>query len=287
MKDNNISNEDYKKPLIEIDNEIIEMSKNAKIISSLKEDIDQLITNNSSLNNDNDISLIKEKYNKIKNQIQKFMNKKKFIYNFIDNEKLNKKNNNNNIIIIGNEEEENEKLLEEKNNYESIKEKINKMQNGIITISNNLDKKLSSLNFLDKKRNLFEEIQKNDIENNNDNNNIYNNKVQIKSSILNIKAQQYNEETKALEETNRLIEQIKRDTNEMKLISNSQGNTINNLKYEHDYIGLNITKGIDQLNERKNSNQSNNSTLKNIVLFLILIIIISGCLLYYKFKYKK
>ena len=161
------------------------------------------------------------------------------------------------------------------------------MQNGIITISNNLDKKLSSLNFLDKKRNLFEEIQKNDIENNNDNNNIYNNKVQIKSSILNIKAQQYNEETKALEETNRLIEQIKRDTNEMKLISNSQGNTINNLKYEHDYIGLNITKGIDQLNERKNSNQSDNSTLKNIVLFLILIIIISGCLLYYKFKYKK
>ena len=73
----------------------------------------------------------------------------------------------------------------------------------------------------------------------------------------------------------------------MKLISNSQGNTINNLKYEHDYIGLNITKGIDQLNERKNSNQSDNSTLKNIVLFLILIIIISGCLLYYKFKYKK
>ena len=91
MKDNNISNEDYKKPLIEIDNEIIEMTKNAKIINTLKEDIDQLITNNSSLNNDGDISLIKEKYNKIKNQIQKFMNKKKFIYNFIDNEKLNKK----------------------------------------------------------------------------------------------------------------------------------------------------------------------------------------------------
>ena len=77
MKDNNISNEDYKKPLIEKNNEIKEMSKNAKIINSLKEDIDQLITNNSSLNNDDNISLIKEKYNKIKNQIQKFMNKKK------------------------------------------------------------------------------------------------------------------------------------------------------------------------------------------------------------------
>jgi len=285
MKDNNITNDDYKKPLIEIDNEIIEMSKNVKIINSLKEDIEQLITNNSYINNDNNISLIKEKYNKIKNQIQKFMNKKKFIYNFIDNEKLNKKNNNN-AIIVRNEEEENEKLLENKNNYESIKENINKMQNRIITITNNLDKKLSPLNILDKKENFIQEIQKNDIDNKNDND-IFDNKIQIKSSILNLKAEQYNEETKALEETNKLIEEIKRDTNEMKLISNSQGNTINNLRYEHDFIGLNITKGIDQLNERKNSNQSNNTTLKNIVLFLIIIIIISGCILYYKFKYKK
>ena len=285
MKDNNITNDDYKKPLIEIDNEIIEMSKNVKIINSLKEDIEQLITNKSYINNDNNISLIKEKYNKIKNQIQKFMNKKKFIYNFIDNEKLNKKNNNN-AIIVANEEEENEKLLENKNNYESIKENINKMQNRIITITNNLDKKLSPLNILDKKENFIQEIQKNDIDNKNDND-IFDNKIQIKSSILNLKAEQYNEETKALEETNKLIQEIKRDTNEMKLISNSQGNTINNLRYEHDYIGLNITKGIDQLNERKNSNQSNNTTLKNIVLFLIIIIIISGCILYYKFKYKK
>lgn len=285
MKDNNITNDDYKKPLIEIDNEIIEMSKNVKIINSLKEDIEQLITNKSYINNDNNISLIKEKYNKIKNQIQKFMNKKKFIYNFIDNEKLNKKNNNN-AIIVANEEEENEKLLENKNNYESIKENINKMQNRIITITNNLDKKLSPLNILDKKENFIQEIQKNDIDNKNDND-IFDDKIQIKSSILNLKAEQYNEETKALEETNKLIQEIKRDTNEMKLISNSQGNTINNLRYEHDFIGLNITKGIDQLNERKNSNQSNNTTLKNIVLFLIIIIIISGCILYYKFKYKK
>ena len=283
MKENNTTNGDYKKPLITIDNEIIEMSKNVKIINSLKEDIEQLIANNSSLNNDNNNTLIKEKYNKIKSQIQKFMNKKKFIYNFIDNERLNKKN----IRIIGNEEEENEKLLEDKNNYESVIENINKMQNRIITISNNLDKKLSTLNILEKNENLLEEIQKNDIDKND--NNIFNNinKVQISSSILNLKAQQYNEETKALEETNKLIEQIKRDTNEMKLISNSQGNTINNLKYEHDYIGLNITKGIDQLNERKNSNQSENRTLKNIVLFLIILIIISCCFLYYKFKYNK
>jgi len=283
MKENNTTNGDYEKPLITIDNEILEMSKNVKIINSLKEDIEQLIGNNSSLNNDNNNTLIKEKYNKIKSQIQKFMNKKKFIYNFIDNERLNKKN----IRIIGNEEEENEKLLEDKNNYESVIENINKMQNKIITISNNLDKKLSSLNILEKNENLLEEIQKNDIDKND--NNIFNNinKVQISSSILNLKAQQYNEETKALEETNKLIEQIKRDTNEMKLISNSQGSTINNLKYEHDYIGLNITKGIDQLNERKNSNQSENRTLKNIVLFLIILIIISCCFLYYKFKYNK
>ena len=283
MKEKNTTNGDYEKPLITIDNEILEMSKNVKIINSLKEDIEQLIGNNSSLNNDNNNTLIKEKYNKIKSQIQKFMNKKKFIYNFIDNERLNKKN----IRIIGNEEEENEKLLEDKNNYESVIENINKMQNKIITISNNLDKKLSTLNILEKNENLLEEIQKNDIDKND--NNIFNNinKVQISSSILNLKAQQYNDETKALEETNKLIEQIKRDTNEMKLISNSQGSTINNLKYEHDYIGLNITKGIDQLNERKNSNQSENRTLKNIVLFLIILIIISCCFLYYKFKYNK
>jgi hypothetical protein len=281
MKENEIILEENKQPLIEIDNEIIEMSKNVKIINSLKEDIDQLI---SSKNINNNIPTINDKYNKIKTQIQKFMNKKKFIYNFIDNEKLNKKNNN--IIIVPNEEEENEKLLEDKNNYQSVKENINKMQNRIITITNNLDKKLSPLNILDKKENFIQEIQKNDIDNKNDND-IFDNKIQIKSSILNLKAEQYNEETKALEETNKLIEEIKRDTNEMKLISNSQGNTINNLRYEHDYIGLNITRGIDQLNERKNSNQSNNTTLKNIVLFLIIIIIISGCILYYKYKYKK
>ena len=284
MKENEIILEENKQPLIEIDNEIIEMSKKVKIINSLKEDIDQLI----SSKNINNIPTINDKYNKIKTQIQKFMNKKKFIYNFIDNEKLEKKNNKN-IIPIQNDEEENEKLIEDKNNIESIKQNINKMQNRITTISTSLDKKLSELNILkEQKQTLSEEIKNNDI-NDNEYSIFNNNNVQslIKSSILNLKAQQYNEQTKALEETNKLIDQIKKDTNEMKLISNSQENTINYLKYEHDFIGLNIKKGVEQLNERKKANQSENSVLKKIVIFLIILIIISCCFLYYKFKYKK
>ena len=120
MEENNI-----KKPLIEIDNELIEMSKNVKIINSLKDDIDNLISNKND--NNNNKSNIEEKYNKIKTQIQKFMNKKKFIYNYIDNEKLVKKNISSNIID-NNAEEENEKLIEDKNKYESALENINKMQ---------------------------------------------------------------------------------------------------------------------------------------------------------------
>ncbi len=46
MEENNI-----KKPLIEIDNELIEMSKNVKIINSLKDDIDNLISNKNDNNN--------------------------------------------------------------------------------------------------------------------------------------------------------------------------------------------------------------------------------------------
>ena len=120
MEENNI-----KKPLIEIDNELIEMSKNVKIINSLKDDIDNLISNKND--NNNNKSNIEEKYNKIKTQIQKFMNKKKFIYNYIDNEKLVKKNIPNNIID-NNAVEENEKLIEDKNKYESAFENINKTQ---------------------------------------------------------------------------------------------------------------------------------------------------------------
>ena len=102
-----------------------------------------------------------------------------------------------------------------------------------------------------------------------------------------MKAKIYNEQTKELEEANKLINQIKQGTNEMKLITSSQENTINNLKNEHNYIGMNINKGVEQLNERKNSNENDNKTLKNIVIGLIILIIVLSCFLYFKFKYKK
>ena len=69
MKENNIIDEDIKKPLIEIDNDLIEMSKNLKIINSLKDDIEDLINNLTNNNNDETITSIKDKYNKIKTQI--------------------------------------------------------------------------------------------------------------------------------------------------------------------------------------------------------------------------
>ena len=282
MEENNKINEEYKKPLIEIDIELLEMSKNLKIINSLKEDIDQLISSFSN-NNDKISSTIKEKYNKVKNQIQKFMNKKKFIYNYIDTEKLSKKNiiDNNNII-----EDENEKLIEDKNKYESVKENINKMQKKIIAIINDLDKKISELKIFEKQEQLIEEIEKNDIKENNDN--ILNkNQIEFKSSILYMKAKIYNDQTKELEEANKIINQIKQGTNEMKLITSSQENTINNLKNEHNYISMNISKGIEQLNEKKNSNENDNKTLKNVVIGLIILIIAISCFLYFKFKFKK
>ena len=43
MEEKNIIEEDIKKPLIEIDNDLTEMSKNLKIINSLKDDIEKLI----------------------------------------------------------------------------------------------------------------------------------------------------------------------------------------------------------------------------------------------------
>ena len=102
-----------------------------------------------------------------------------------------------------------------------------------------------------------------------------------------MKAQIYNDQTKELEEANKLINQIKQGTNEMKLITSSQDNTINVLKNEHNYIGMNISKGIEQLNEKKNSNENENKTLKNIAIGLIILIIILSCFIYFKYKYKK
>ena len=56
MKENNIIEDDIKKPLIEIDNDLIEMSKNLKIISSLKDDIEELMKNLPNNNNDDNIT---------------------------------------------------------------------------------------------------------------------------------------------------------------------------------------------------------------------------------------
>jgi len=281
MKENNIIEDDIKKPLIEIDNDLIEMSKNLKIISSLKDDIEELMKNLPNNNNDDNITSIKDKYNKIKTQIKKFMNKKKFIYNYIDNEKLSKKNlvNNNNII-----EEENENLIEENTKLESIKENINKMQNKITNLINKLDNKLSEKNIrFEKEGELIEEIKKNDI-GFNDNEIINKEQFKIKSSLLNIKAEKYNEETKELEEANKVINEIKKGTDEMKLISNSQGYTINNLLDEHNYIGNNIDKGTEQIKKYKKANESNNTNLIWFLSFVIILIIIFSCLIYYKIK---
>ena len=281
MKENNIIEDDIKKPLIEIDNDLIEMSKNLKIISSLKDDIEELMKNLPNNNNDDNITSIKDKYNKIKTQIKKFMNKKKFIYNYIDNEKLSKKNlvNNNNII-----EEENENLIEENTKLESIKENINKMQNKIANLINKLDNKLSEKNIrFEKEGELIEEIKKNDI-GFNDNEIINKEQFKIKSSLLNIKAEKYNEETKELEEANKVINEIKKGTDEMKLISNSQGYTINNLLDENNYIGNNIDKGTEQIKKYKKANESNNTNLIWFLSFVIILIIIFSCLIYYKIK---
>ena len=284
MEEKNIIEEDIKKPLIEIDNDLTEMSKNLKIINSLKDDIEKLIIDLSNSNNNEIISSIKDKHNKIKNQIKKFMNKKKFIYNYIDNEKLSKKN----IVVKKNIEEENETLIEEDNKLESIKENINNMQKKIINLINKLDTKLSQLNIFEKKDELNEEIAKNDIINDKEENEPLNQEqYKIKSSLLKIKAEIYNEEAKELEKANKMMDQIKIGTREMKLLTGSQGNTLNNLIEEHNYIGNKIEKGIGELKEYNSANQNNNSKLIYFICFVILLIIIFSCLLYYKFKNKK
>ena len=284
MEEKNIIEEDIKKPLIEIDNDLTEMSKNLKIIISLKDDIEKLITNSSNINDKEISSSIKEKHNKIKNQIKKFMNKKKFIYNYIDNEKLSKKN----IVVNKNVEEENETLIETGNKLESIKENINNMQTKIMKLVNKLDKELSQLNLFEKKDELNEEITKNDIINDTEENDaLKQGKYQIKSSLLNIKAEIYNEETKELEKANKMMDQIKKGTKEMKILTRSQGDNISNLLEEHNYIGNNIEKGIGQLNEYNRANKKSNGKLICFLCFIIILIIIFSCVLYYKFKNKK
>ena len=284
MEEKNIIEEDIKKPLIEIDNDLTEMSKNLKIIISLKDDIEKLITNSSNINDKEISSSIIDKRNKIKNQIKKFMNKKKFIYNYIENEKLSKKN----IVVNKNVEEENENLIESENKLESIKENINNMQTKIMKLVNKLDKELSQLNLFEKKDELNEEITKNDIINDTEENDaLKQGKYQIKSSLLNIKAEIYNEETKELEKANKMMDQIKKGTKEMKILTRSQGDNISNLLEEHNYIGNNIEKGIGQLNEYNRANKKSNGKLICFLCFIIILIIIFSCVLYYKFKNKK
>ena len=233
MEEKNIIEEEIQKPLIEIDNDLTEMSKNLKIIISLKDDIEKLITNSSNINDKEISSSIIDKHNKIKNQIKKFMNKKKFIYNYIDNEKLSKKN----IVVSKNVEEENETLIETGNKLESIKENINNMQTKIMKLVNKLDKELSQLNLFEKKDELNEELTKNDILNDTEENEeLKQGKYQIKSSLLNIKAEIYNEQTKELEKANKMMDQIKKGTKEMKILTRSQGDNISNLVEEHNYI---------------------------------------------------
>ena len=284
MEEKNIIEEDIKKPLIEIDNDLTEMSKNLKIIISLKDDIEKLITNSSNINDKEISSSIIDKHNKIKNQIKKFMNKKKFIYNYIDNEKLSKKN----IAVNKNVEEENETLIETGNKLESIKENINNMQTKIMKLVNKLDKELSQLNLFEKKDELNEELTKNDIINDTEENEeLKQGKYQIKSSLLNIKAEIYNEETKELEKANKMMDQIKKGTKEMKILTQNQGDNISNLLEEHNYIGNNIEKGIGQLNEYNRANKKSNGKLICFLCFIIILIIIFSCVLYYKFKNKK
>ena len=283
MEEKNIIEEEIQKPLIEIDNDLTEMSKNLKIIISLKDDIEKLITNSSNINDKEISSSIIDKHNKIKNQIKKFMNKKKFIYNYIDNEKLSKKN----IAVNKNVEEENETLIETGNKLESIKENINNMQTKIIKLVNKLDKELSQLNLFEKKDELNEELTKNDIINDTENEELKQGKYQIKSSLLNIKAEIYNEQTKELEKANKMMDHIKLGTKEMKILTRSQGDNISNLLEEHNYIGNNIEKGIGQLNEYNRANKKSNGKLICFLCFIIILIIIFSCVLYYKFKNKK
>ena len=280
------NNNDNKKPLLDIENELLEMSKNLKIIISLKNDIDELILKEPKEINDN-ILIIEDKYEKIKKQIQSFLNKKKFIYNFISNEKI---VNSNNYDI----KEENENLLNENNKMQNAKEAINKMQNKIKIQIDNLDKNLLSINFFEKqkKQKLIKEIDFNDIKENIDIDNINNNdkinqKIQFNSSMLNIKAKIYNEEKNELEKTNNIIEQIKQGTKEMKIITRSQNDMILNLREEHNNIKTNIDKGILELNKNKDNNQNKNNKLIICMCFLIFIVIIMGFAIYYKIWKRK
>lgn len=276
MKENYIINEN-RKPLLDIENDLIEMSKNVKIINSLKADIEEVI-NKKSIKKDfskNDILNIEDKYKQIKKQINKFMNEKNYIYNFIRIEKSSKKNTN--------ENDENENLLEE-NKMDNAMENIKKMQDEMKNKVNALDEKLKKVELFDFKKNdsLINEINKNEINDTNFINNENKKMQKYKNSILNTKADIYNEETKELEKVSKTIEMIKQGTNDMKLYVESQGNKINYLNDEHKRIQDNIENGIDELYETRTRREKKKSNIIISIICLIFLIIIIIYMIYKK-----
>ena len=276
MKENYIINEN-RKPLLDIENDLIEMSKNVKIINSLKIDVDEIIDKKSNKNDfsKNDILNIEDKYKQIKKQINKFMNEKNYIYNFIRIEKSSK-----NKV---NENDENENLLEE-NKMDNAMENIKKKQEEIKNKVNALDEKLKKVKLFDFKKNdsLINEINKNEI---NDTNFISkdNKKIQkYKNSILNTKADIYNEETKELEKVSKTIEMIKQGTNDMKIFVENQGNKINYLNEEHNKIKDNIENGIDELYEARIRREKKKTNIIISIICLIFLIIIIIYMIYKK-----
>ena len=277
MKENFIINEN-RKPLLDTENDLIEMSKNVKIINSLKADIEELI-NKKSIKKDfskNDILNIEDKYKQIKKQINKFMNKKNYMYNFIRIEKSSKKK--------SNENDESENLLEE-NKMDNAMENIKKMQDEIKNKVNSLDEKLKKVESFDFKKNdsLINEINKNEI------NFIINENKKIQkyeNSILNTKADIYNEETKELEKVSKTIEMIKQGTNDMKLFVESQGNKINYLNDEHQKIQDNIENGIDELYETRTRREKKKTNIVVSIICLIFLIIIIIYMIYKKIHSK-
>ena len=277
MKENYVINEN-RKPLLDIENDLIEMSKNVKIINSLKTDIEELI-NKKSIKKDfskNDILNIEDKYKQIKKQINKFMNKKNYIYNFIRIEKSSKKK--------SNENDESENLLEE-NKMDNAMENIKRMQDEIKNKVNSLDEKLKKVESFDFKKNdsLINEINKNEI------NFIINENKKIQkyeNSILNTKADIYNEETKELEKVSKTIEMIKQGTNDMKLFVESQGNKINYLNDEHKKIQDNIENGIDELYETRTRREKKKTNIVVSIICLIFLIIIIIYMIYKKIHSK-
>lgn len=293
MKENYLINDNLK-PLLDIDNDLDEMSKCVKIISSLKSDIEEIINKESNHKNNNEnksITLtIKDKHNNIKKQIQKFMNKKNYIYNFIRNESIsnNKDINNNKNYEIYDDNEENEKLLAD-NKMENAMEKIKQMQNEMKNKIEVLDEKLKKSKIFEKNENLIEEINSNEISDINfkdKNNDISTHKNPEYQSLLSAKAYKYYEEKKELENVVNKIEMLKKTTNHIKMIGESQGETIENLKDINLKIENNIEGGDNELIKRKNRQSKKNKKLIISFLCLLLFLIIMIYAIYNKLKNK-